>query len=287
VGTTNPQAQLDLEGLSSSAVNSIAGSMYTNTTLTNPNAPTGSEGLFIDHNFTTNISLSSNQTAAADHAGTYFHVLTAANGTTYNAGSTLRALDFLVQHQGSAAYPNIKGAFFDMQSTGTGGVTNMYGVQVLARNTGSGTIANNFGLEILNPINSGGGAFTNNAGLYIVDQTIGTNKSNLVLGGTGAGAIPTGTFSIYNFSANNNYFAGNLSIGTNNTSPLATLDVRPNSGTLAIASVSGKTSFASLVVDNSGVGDLFTASSSGLNRFVITQSGNVGYWDNVPKKRHC
>jgi hypothetical protein len=41
------------------------------------------------------------------------------------------------------------------------------------------------------------------------------------------------------------------------------------------------------IVDNSGSGDLFTASSSGLNRFVITQAGNVGYWDNVPREtRH-
>jgi len=31
-----------------------------------------------------------------------------------------------------------------------------------------------------------------------------------------------------------------------------------------------------MVVDNRGSGDLFTASSSGLNRFVITQNGNVG-----------
>jgi hypothetical protein len=81
----------------------------------------------------------------------------------------------------------------------------------------------------------------------------------------------------------------NLPVVSNATSLGATLDVRPNSingGTLAVASVSGKTAFAGLVVDNSGAGDLFTASSSGLNRFVITQAGNVGYWDNVPKKRH-
>ncbi len=76
---------------------------------------------------------------------------------------------------------------------------------------------------------------------------------------------------------------GRIGIGANSNTPLATLDIRPNIGTLAVASISGKTSFASLVVDNSGVGDLFTASSSGLSRFVITQAGNIGYWDNVPK----
>src|SRR5437660_4976904 len=68
--------------------------------------------------------------------------------------------------------------------------------------------------------------------------------------------------------------SGNLGIGT--TVPLGALDVRSNKGTVPTASISGRTSFASLVVDNSGVGDIFTASSSGLNRFVITQNGNVG-----------
>ncbi|MBI2049296.1 MerR family DNA-binding transcriptional regulator [Candidatus Roizmanbacteria bacterium] len=50
----------------------------------------------------------------------------------------------------------------------------------------------------------------------------------------------------------------------------------PFAGTNSVASIAAKTSFAGLVVDNSGVGDLFTASSSGLNRFVIKQGGNVG-----------
>ncbi|HSW97599.1 MAG TPA: hypothetical protein VLF89_07280 [Candidatus Saccharimonadales bacterium] len=70
---------------------------------------------------------------------------------------------------------------------------------------------------------------------------------------------------------------GNLSVGAiNGIIPLATLDTRAVSGTLPIASFSGQTSFAGLVVDNKGTGDLFTASSSGASRFVITQAGNVG-----------
>src|SRR5207244_5767302 len=55
-------------------------------------------------------------------------------------------------------------------------------------------------------------------------------------------------------------------------------------GTSPVASIAANTSFAGLVVDNSGVGDIFTASSSGLNRFVITQSGNVGIGTTVPAK---
>ena len=64
---------------------------------------------------------------------------------------------------------------------------------------------------------------------------------------------------------------GNL--GTN--SPLGTLDVRANSGTLSVASVSGQTSRAALLVDNNGVGSLFTASKSGATKFEITNQGAI------------
>ena len=67
----------------------------------------------------------------------------------------------------------------------------------------------------------------------------------------------------------------NNRIGINNTAPLVALDVRGSSGTLAVASISAKTSFAALVADNDGVGDLFTASASGWTRFEITNAGNV------------
>ncbi len=69
---------------------------------------------------------------------------------------------------------------------------------------------------------------------------------------------------------------GMVGIGTNGLlTPFATLDVRGRSGTSPIASLSGATSQASLVIDQSGVGDLFTASKSGLTRFVIDNAGNV------------
>lgn len=73
---------------------------------------------------------------------------------------------------------------------------------------------------------------------------------------------------------------GQVGIGT--TSPLATLDLRGNLGTSPIASFSGTTSFAGLVVDNKGAGDLFTASSSGLTRFVVSQNGYVGIGTTIP-----
>ncbi|MDO8335496.1 MAG: hypothetical protein Q7T74_01785, partial [Candidatus Saccharibacteria bacterium] len=71
---------------------------------------------------------------------------------------------------------------------------------------------------------------------------------------------------------------GALTVGnvpTLGTAALATMDMRGISGILPVASVSGATSFAALTVDNSGSGDIFTASSSGLQRFTVQQSGNV------------
>ena len=67
--------------------------------------------------------------------------------------------------------------------------------------------------------------------------------------------------------------SGNVGIGT--TSPLVALDVRSNSGTISVASVSGTTAFASLVVDQSGLGDIFTASAAGLPLFTIQRSGSL------------
>ena len=66
-----------------------------------------------------------------------------------------------------------------------------------------------------------------------------------------------------------------VAIGGNNTSPLATLDVRGNIATTPTASISGATTFAEAVVDQSGTGDLFTASKSGATKFVIQNSGNI------------
>lgn len=65
-------------------------------------------------------------------------------------------------------------------------------------------------------------------------------------------------------------------IGINTTTALATLDVRSSLGTIPVASISGDTSMAALIVDQSGSGDIFTASSAGQPRFVVKNNGNVG-----------
>ena len=79
-------------------------------------------------------------------------------------------------------------------------------------------------------------------------------------------------------SDSNLYFDNtNKRLGLGTSSPLATLDVRTTSGTTPIASISGTTSFAGLVIDNSGLGDIFTASKSGATKFAITNGGNIQF----------
>jgi hypothetical protein len=114
---------------------------------------------------------------------------------------------------------------------------------------------------------------TNN--LYLAGTTgitLSGNGADLNFAGTGISTITTALNQ--NFAINPAGF-GLVGINTDGINPLANFDVRGNLGTLAVASVSGTTSFAAMVVDNSGLGDLFTASKSGLPLFTIQNNGNV------------
>ncbi|MBI4099696.1 hypothetical protein HY440_01690, partial [Candidatus Microgenomates bacterium] len=131
-------------------------------------------------------------------------------------------------------------------------------------------------------------------GLATVSGMLSTG-GNLVPLVTGAQDIGTSSLVWNNIYANNFYGATSGTSGywqrnsnalapTNLTDSLlvgatatssATFQVYGLSALNPVASISGSSAKAAFIVDNT-VGDLFTASSSGLNRFVITQSGNVG-----------
>lgn len=64
-------------------------------------------------------------------------------------------------------------------------------------------------------------------------------------------------------------------VGIGSSTPQATLDVYGTSGTMTVASFSGQTSAAALIVDNSGLGDILSASASGATRFTVKNDGNV------------
>ena len=174
----------------------------------------------------------------------------------------------------NASVYGIQAAPYD---AGTGTLGNAFAGNFQNYIAASGTITNSVGVFINNPNVSGGGIITNNTGLYIANQISGGSyNSNLSIAGNPAG----GNYSLYDASTYNNYFAGSLGIGA--TSPLAALDVRGNVATNPTASISGATTFAEAVVDQSGLGDLFTASKSGATKFVITNAGNVGIGTSTP-----
>lgn len=158
-----------------------------------------------------------------------------------------------------------------------------------AGNIGIGTGAPTYGLHMVmnnagDSIQSGmmieNTAAVSEATLSFKSGSTGSNQWWTGLNGGSSYAMAYGT----QFTQGNTKLVvtsgGNLGLGT--TNPLATLDVRDTSGTTPIASFSGQTSLAGVIVDNSGTGDLFTASSSGLNRFVIKQSGQVGIGTTTP-----
>ena len=94
--------------------------------------------------------------------------------------------------------------------------------------------------------------------MYVVDPASGSDYVNMVMNATQA----TTGLVIQD--------GGNVGIGT--TTPLSTFDVRGNLGTGPVASVSGNTSFATLIVDNDSLtGDLITASSAATPSFGRTQ----------------
>ena len=105
--------------------------------------------------------------------------------------------------------------------------------------------------------------------------TLSGNGADLSFTGTGLSTITTAASQ--NFAINPG-LGGLIGINTAALTPLSSLDIRPNlasGGTISVASVSGKTSFAAMVVDQSGTGDIFTASAAGLPLFTIQRSGSL------------
>jgi hypothetical protein len=96
-----------------------------------------------------------------------------------------------------------------------------------------------------------------------------TNAATITLANNAAALNIDSGLMVFN-SLNNR-----IGINTGANTMLAALDVRGSLNTQPTASISATSSFAALVVDNTK-GPLFTASSSGMPRFVITQGGNVG-----------
>ncbi len=119
------------------------------------------------------------------------------------------------------------GGYFNATSFGIGAastLTTAYGLQAIVTanaSAGASTITTGYGIQVANGSVVSGGTITDLVGLNVDNQTAGGSKNTNILVGTTT--IPAGNYSIYNSSAYDNYFAGNLGIG--DTSPIAALTV--------------------------------------------------------------
>lgn len=178
----------------------------------------------------------------------------AASSSTNQSGDLVASLDQVNWRGTGNSTGRLIGSIGKIVSyTGAGTIDNA--IASLADGTFDGGTVNNFyGSYIRNP--NGSSTVNNVYGLYIENMTKGS----------------TNNFGLY-AAGGKNYFGGSVGVGT--TNPLATLDVRGMSGTTPASSTSAQTSFAAMVVDNTGTGDIFTASSSGQTRFAINQNGST------------
>ena len=117
----------------------------------------------------------------------------------------------------------------------------------------------NAGIDIVAGINANNG--TNEAITLKSNQTLGSNDELV---------------GVLNNSNQLFTILGSGNTGINTVSPLSTLDVRANTLNAAAASFSANMNFASLIANNNGTGDIFTASSSGWTRFAINRFGAIG-----------
>jgi len=132
------------------------------------------------------------------------------------------------------------------------------------------------GEVIGNPASAGSNKVT---GIYLADSAplVWGTDNDISFSFSGSELATSLGTSTWNIDSNLLFLNGNTDrIGIGTGSPLATLDVRSTLGTIPTASFSGATSQATVIVDQSGTGDIFAASSSGQTRFVVAGDGNVG-----------
>ena len=146
------------------------------------------------------------------------------SGLSYSAISTnggIYAQNYIQGAGGIDIFNGFQNGFFrgNTIQTKAFGTSSITGLSIVTSGTYSniGLSATNIGL-IVNPQIGNSGFFSNTIGIQIIPisipySTYTTNWSSLLIGGI----LPTGTGSwgIYNSDPSSNYFAGNLSIGSN------------------------------------------------------------------------
>jgi hypothetical protein len=160
------------------------------------------------------------------------------------------------------------GVYADITGT-SAATTSIRGGQFGARTAVAAfTVADAIGVGVQNAVKGAGSTITNAHGLYISDQTQGTNNYGI----TSLVSSGANKWNIYASGTAQNYFAGNVGIGV--ASPYKTLHVRA-----AASGATSTTSLAHLVVESSGdtgLNILTPNTSSGYITFGDPENGSVG-----------
>jgi hypothetical protein len=165
-------------------------------------------------------------------------------------------------------------------SGATGTITSMSGFNANTLINGSAMVVTNFyGGRIVGITNSGGGTVTNAVGWALGAQSVGTNNTNLLIGTL---TPPTGTFSIYNSSANSNYFAGNVSIGPTSAGAKLQVDASASGAIGAIFKGAASRSVALLNLQSSAGGSLGNVGGVTFDHFAnVTSTSTNGTFDTI------
>lgn len=166
---------------------------------------------------------------------------TADTGTTGNLtgaatnGGSLRNRYAAINNTIGYNVLNMAGVSAQVRVVGTAAsTTNGMALNVESPLVNSGNLlTNSFGLAFQNAAVSG--TLTNQAGIELPDLTAGTNVTNLLIGTT---TLPSGLYSIYNFSPRNNYFGGRVGIGT--TTPAFDFAVGTGAAAFYISTTTGE-----------------------------------------------
>ncbi len=198
-------------------------------------------------------------------------------GNSQNFTGRLVGFQGQVDHYGTGTVTQARGFAGIIANQSTGTITTSYAGYFGNYNLAAGTITSAHGLYVVNGSNAG--TITGKTGLSVEEITGGTNNTDILVG---TGTIPTGNFGIYNSSARNNYFAGNVGIGT--TAPGTQLQLGTPATSLGTMSLAGNTSGLVTVQPAAAAGtwSLTLPTSGGTNNYVLTTNGSgVTSWTQV------
>ncbi len=190
--------------------------------------------------------------------------LNSAAVTTQTSMTTYGVFGSAYQGHTSGTISNVTGIEGDAYNTAGGDVTRLIGTAGYAEQSGAGTIANMASLWAFANLRSAG-TVTNNYGLYIANQTAGSNN-----------------WGLYASGSNKNYFGGNVGVGTSNidatfevagTASVSNLFIGPSSSSSQFGAVQLN---VSVKVPSSPAATFTTSSTTGINDGLYVQ-GRYAY----------